>query len=123
MNVMKDVLNVVNDSSYRTKLLDALYDIRTSLAIKRIINKTIPVSKFKEMLVNVKSNYDDRVKEAIDLVFEEFLPVEKEKQSIINTESNDKSNDYSDNGLGKNGSSLVMAKKGFKSDKTNPNDV
>ena len=57
---MEGIINVISDSNYRSKFLDALYDLRTSLAIKRILNKTIPVSKFKEMLVTVKSNYDDK---------------------------------------------------------------
>ena len=65
---MEGIINVISDSNYRSKFLDALYDLRTSLAIKRILNKTIPVSKFKEMLVTVKSNYDDKIKDAIDML-------------------------------------------------------
>lgn len=113
---MEGIINVISDSNYRSKFLDALYDLRTSLAIKRILNKTIPLSKFKEMLVTVKSNYDDKIKEAIDGVFEEFLPIKKDENKAFNT------NEYSDNKMGKNGTSLVMAKKGFKSDPTNLND-
>lgn len=113
---MEGIINVINDSNYRSKFLDALYDLRTSLAIKRILNKTIPVSKFKEMLVTVKSNYDDKIKDAIDSVFEEFLPVKKDENKTFNT------NEYSDSKMGKDGASLVMAKKGFKSDPATPND-
>ncbi len=113
---MGNIINVISDSNYRSKFLDALYDLRTSLAIKRILSKTIPVSKFKEILVTVKSNYDDKIKDAIDSVFEEFLPVKKDENKTFNT------NEYSDNKMGKDGASLVMAKKGFKSDPTNLND-
>lgn len=113
---MESILNVVSDSNFRKKFLDALYDLRTSLAIKRILNKNITVSKFKEMLVTVKSNYDDKIKDAIDNVFEEFLPVKKTENKVAAV------NEYSDSNMSKDGASLVMTKKEFKSDSTNPND-
>lgn len=110
---MENVINVVDDNSYRRKLIDALYDIRTSLAIKRILKKTILASKFESMLEAVKKNYDEKVALAIDNVFEEFFP-DKNKKS--NT------NEYSDSKTGNIGSSLVMAKKGFKTDPNGQND-
>ena len=54
--------------------------------------------------------------DAIDSVFEEFLPVKKDENKVFDT------NEYSDNKMGKDGASLVIAKKGFKSDPTNLND-
>lgn len=111
---MENVINVVDDNSYRRKLIDALYDIRTSLAIKRILKKTILASKFESMLEAVKKNYDEKVALAIDNVFEEFFP-DKNKKYYSNT------NEYSDK-TGNIGSSLVMAKKGFKTDPNGQND-
>lgn len=110
---MENVINVVDDNSYRRKLIDALYDIRTSLAIKRILKKTILASKFESMLEAVKKNYDE-VALAIDNVFEEFFP-DKNKKDYPNT------NEYSDS-KGNIGSSLVMTKKGFKTDSNGQND-
>lgn len=112
---MENVINVVDDNSYRRKLIDALYDIRTSLAIKRILKKTILASKFESMLEAVKKNYDEKVALAIDNVFEEFFP-DKNKKDYSNT------NEYSDSKTGNIGSSLVMAKKGFKTDSNGQND-
>lgn len=111
---MENVINVVDDNSYRRKLIDALYDIRTSLAIKRILKKTILASKFESMLEAVKKNYDE-VALAIDNVFEEFFP-DKNKEDYSNN-----TNEYSDS-KGNIGSSLVMAKKGFKTDSNGQND-
>lgn len=112
---MENVINVVDDNSYRRKLIDALYDIRTSLAIKRILKKTILASKFESMLEAVKKNYDE-VALAIDNVFEEFFP-DKNKEDYSNN-----TNEYRDSKTGNIGSSLVMAKKGFKTDSNGQND-
>ena len=113
---MENVINVLDDNSYRRKLIDALYDIRTSLAIKRILKKTILASKFESMLEAVKKNYDEKVALAIDNVFEEFFP-DKNKEDYSNN-----TNEYRDSKTGNIGSSLVMAKKGFKTDSNGQND-
>ena len=71
-----------NDEVNINVLLDALYDLRLSLSIKRISGPTIKKDELREMLNTIKADKDEAVKNALDDVFEEYLgsPVKTEKQ-------------------------------------------
>ena len=79
---MDDVIKLPYNqrNSLRSKLIDALLEIRLSLSIKKIVSPTIAKSDFKKMLDGTKQKFGD-VKDALVKVFEEYFPVEKKEES------------------------------------------
>ncbi len=53
--------------------IDMLLDIRLTLTVKRLIDKTINSIKFKEIVDKAKLNADEKVKKEIDNTFSEYF--------------------------------------------------
>lgn len=62
------------DFSFRSKLIDALLDVRLTLSIKKITSDFIRKSEFKKILDDVKEKTQElEVKNALDEVFSEYF--------------------------------------------------
>lgn len=94
--------------SFRSKLIDALLDIRLTLSVKKISNKFILKSELKTILDNAKQEAQDlKVSNAIDEVFGEYFknnskPVNKEDGALLSIDQMqdliDKETGYKDTG-------------------------
>lgn len=97
----------------RSKLIDALLDIRLSLSMKKLVNDYIKKSELKKILYEEKKTVEDsEVSNAIDDLFKEYFPV---KTSVVNNNQSLSINQmedmidkevYQDSGNGK-GRSLI----------------
>lgn len=101
--------------SFRSKLIDALLDIRLTLSIKKIKNDFIMKSELKSILDDTKKNLQNtEVSNAIDDVFAEYFKKENkiinqdQSLSIGQMESLIDEEAYKDSG-GKEGRSFVKA--------------
>ena len=64
-------------------LIDALFDIRLSLSIKRITSPTIKKDELRNLVDNTKNDKNEAVRNALDEVFEVYLGKENIKQSNL----------------------------------------
>ncbi len=71
----------ISDTVKIDALIDALFDIRLSLSIKRISKPTISTEELKEIVDKAKNDKDISVKNAIDAVFDEYLGNVNQKQT------------------------------------------
>lgn len=63
------------------KTIDTLLDIRLTLTVKRLIDKTIDRLKFKEIVDNAKKTLDEKVKYEIDNTFNEYFGKNKSENN------------------------------------------
>ena len=92
----------------RSKLIDALLEIRLSLSVRKIVSPTIMKSEFKKILDGTKEKFAE-VSIALDGVFEQYFPKRQEGKIMFNSfppNSNDNINEYEEGG-NKKGVSLV----------------
>ena len=78
-----------NDEININSLIDALFDIRLSLSIKRITSPTIKKDELRSIINNTKNDKDEAVKHALDDVFEKYVGkelVNKDKYTINDIE-------------------------------------
>ncbi len=67
--------------SFRSKLIDALLDVRLTLSVKKITSDFIMKSEFKKILDETKEKISgDDVKKALDDVFEEYFDLNPKAQ-------------------------------------------
>lgn len=101
--------------SFRSKLIDALLDIRLTLSIKKITSDFIMKSELKKIIDRAKEKSQNiKVANAIDDVFDEYFkkdvapPLKNQSLSIEQMQNLIDKEAYEDSGNGK-GRSLVKA--------------
>lgn len=109
------------NSAFRSKLIDALLDVRLTLSIKKITSDFIKKNDFKRILDELKEKLDLKVKNAIDDVFSEYFDKGSKKDFSNTPLSLDEMGRFNDSSDSINkGTSLVKTSPYYKS---NPNDV
>ena len=105
--------------NFRSKLIDALLEIRLTLSIKKIVSPTIMKSEFKKILDDTKERFIE-MKNALDDVFDEYFPKAKKENNIIEFSEFTKKEEpvYEETGAGK-GASLVKRDGHFNSSANN----
>ena len=57
--------------------IDTLLDIRLTLTVRKLIDKTIAKLEFKKIIDNAKIKHNNLVRKEIDNAFEDYFPVNK----------------------------------------------
>lgn len=55
--------------------IDTLLDIRLTLTVRKLIDKTIAKLEFKKIIDNAKTKHNNLVRKEIDNAFEDYFPV------------------------------------------------